>query len=254
MGRPLIMITNDDGYQSPGLAHLVKLMKPLGDVVVVAPESPQSGQGHAITLSTPLRVRTIVQEEGYAAYVCNGTPVDCVKLGQKVVLKKNPDLLVSGINHGSNSSVNVIYSGTMAAVIESCLDGIPSIGFSLTDYAEEADFSHTDSLVNRVASMVLQDGLPNGICLNVNIPKINGAPVNGLKVCRQAKAFWDEKYETRIDPRKQSYYWLTGVFKNIDDGQDTDEWALAHNYASVVPIQVDFTAHHLIDTLKTMEI
>ncbi|MCF8303034.1 MAG: 5'/3'-nucleotidase SurE [Bacteroidales bacterium] len=250
MTRPTILVTNDDGIMAPGLRHLINIVRDYGDVVVVAPDKPQSGMAHAITISTPIRLEKIHEEEGYKEYACNGTPVDCVKAGEKIILERNPDLLVSGINHGSNSSINVIYSGTMAAVLESAAEGIPSIGFSLVDYSMDAQFNHAEKHIRRIIEQVVNNGLPERICLNVNIPSVNGGEIKGTKVCRQAKAYWDETFESRVDPRRKDYYWLTGVFKNLDQGEDTDEHALANNYISVVPVQLDLTAHHVINTLK----
>lgn len=251
--RPTILVTNDDGVVAPGLRELIKNMRPLGDLLVVAPDRPQSGMAHAVTIQTPLRLHRIREEEGYREYSCNGTPVDCVKLGQKVLLKRNPDLIVSGINHGSNSSINVIYSGTMAAVIEGAMEAIPSIGFSLNDYSYNADFSQSGRYITAIAKNVLMKGLPDGVCLNVNIPAPNGKPVNGIMIARQAKAFWDEDFDERIDPHFRDYYWLRGVFVNKDQGKDTDEWALQNNYVSVVPVQIDMTAHHMIADLRKWE-
>ena len=250
MTKPTILITNDDGIAAPGLRTLIGIMRKLGNVVVVAPDKPQSGMAHAITITTPLRVHNIVKEEGYEEYSCNGTPVDCVKLGQKVILRRNPDLLVSGINNGSNSSINIIYSGTMAAVLEGAMEDIPSVGFSMSDYSHHADFSQCDPHITQLALNVLKNGLPQGVCLNVNIPAPNGNPITGIKVVRQAKAFWDEDFEERTDPHHCDYYWLRGVFVNRDDGLDTDEWALANNYVSVVPVKIDLTAYDSIPAIQ----
>lgn len=250
MSLPTILVTNDDGVNAPGIRELIKQIRPLGNVVVIAPDSPQSAMGHAVTIQTPLRLHKIHEEENYAEYSCNGTPVDCVKLGQKVLLRKNPDLIVSGINHGSNASINVIYSGTMAAVIEGAMEEIPSIGFSLNDYSYHADFSHCGKYIQKIAANVLLKKLPQGVCLNVNIPAVPAAEIMGIMVARQSKAFWDEDFDSRIDPHHRDYYWLKGVFVNKDNGHDTDIWALENNYVSVVPVQIDLTAYHAIDVLK----
>lgn len=247
---PLILVTNDDGITAPGLRMLISIMRNIGRVVVMAPDKPQSGMGHAVTIQSPLRIHEIAKEPDYEEYSCNGTPADCVKLGQKVIIKSNPDLIVSGINHGSNASVNVLYSGTMAAVLEGAMEDIPSIGFSLNDYSPQADFSHTVPYVTTIARNVLSHPLPAGVCLNVNIPAMNGTPVRGIKVVRQARASWDEDFEERKDPHRRNYYWLHGVFSLKDDGTDTDEWALSNNFVSVVPVQVDLTAHHALDQLR----
>lgn len=250
MGKPKILVTNDDGVNAPGLRKLIELIRPLGDVYVVASEKLMSGAGHAITVRDPLRIKKVHAEEGYEEYICNGTPVDCAKLGIELVLENKPDLLVSGINHGSNASINIIYSGTMAAVLEACIDGVPSIGFSLLDYSLSADFSHCDPYITKIVTNVLEHGLPNGTCLNVNIPAVNGEEIKGIKVCRQAKAKWVGQYEARMDPTKKEYYWLTGHFEKQDNGLDTDQHALENNYVSVVPVQFDFTAHHAIAELN----
>jgi 5'-nucleotidase len=254
MSRPKILITNDDGINAPGLRYLIEVMRKLGDLIIIAPDKPQSGMAHAVTIQTPLRIHDIVNEPGYQEYSCNGTPVDCVKLGQKVIMKGNPDLIVSGINHGSNSSINVLYSGTMAAVIEGAMEDIPAIGFSLNDYAHQADFSHCEPYILAIASNVLKHGLAPGVCLNVNFPKISEIPVRGSKVVRQAKALWDESFDERKDPHKRSYYWLHGEFVCHDLSEDTDQWALKNNYVSIVPVSIDLTAHSSIPEIKKWDL
>ncbi|MDZ7741712.1 MAG: 5'/3'-nucleotidase SurE [Bacteroidota bacterium] len=254
MGKPKILLTNDDGVNAPGLRKLIEIMRPLGDVYVVASDRIMSGTGHAITVRTPLRVHELKKEKGYEEYVCDGTPVDCAKLGIEVVIGEKPDLLVSGINHGSNASINVIYSGTMAAVLEGCIDGIPSVGFSLLDYSFKADFSHCDPFVTEIAKNVLEHGLSAGTCLNVNIPAVNGEEINGIKVCRQARARWIGKYDARTDPSSRDYYWLTGHFENQDNGDDTDQHALENNFVSVVPVHTDLTAYHAISELNNWKL
>lgn len=246
MSKPLILVVNDDGITAPGIAALVKAVEPLGEVVVVAPDSPQSGMGHAITINKPLRLKQMKLFGDIRAYQCSGTPVDCVKLAVDKVLHRKPDLCVSGINHGSNSSINIIYSGTMSAAVEASLEGIPSVGFSLLDYSMEADFDASTRYARHVASGILRFGLPKHTLLNVNIPKLPFEQIKGLKICRQAVAKWEEAYLEREDPMGRPYYWLTGKFVNYDHGQDTDEWALANGYVSVVPVQHDLTAHHAI--------
>lgn len=250
----MILITNDDGIHAPGIRFLIETIRPLGDVLVVAPDKPQSAMGHAVTIQSPLRMHLHAEAPGYREYSCNGTPADCIKLGEKVVLRGKPDLIVSGINHGSNASVNILYSGTMAAVIEGAMENVPSIGFSLNDYSHSADFSHCATLITSIASKVLLNGLPDGVCLNVNIPALNGGPFKGVKVTRQAKAFWDENFDERKDPHKRDYYWLQGQFVNLDTDEDNDHWALNNNYVTVVPVQIDLTAHHMIDTIKSWDI
>jgi 5'-nucleotidase len=250
MRIPAILITNDDGIFAPGLRKLISIARPMGKVYVVAPDSPMSGMSHAITVKTPLRLHKLAEEKDYVEYSCNGTPVDAMKLGEKVVLKGKPDLVLSGINHGSNASVNIIYSGTMAAVLEANIDGIPAIGFSLLDYSHRADFSGLEKWVEIIIRNVLDNGLPEGVSLNVNIPAIPKDDIRGIKVCRQAKGHWDEKFDERTDPHSRDYYWLTGVFKNGDPDKDTDTWALTNNFISVVPVHYDFTAHKSIAGIK----
>lgn len=250
--RPLILITNDDGVTAPGIRALVNAMKPLGDLIVVAPDKPQSGMGHAITINSMLRAYEIKQD-GLKEYACSGTPVDCVKLAIDKIVHRKPDLLVSGINHGANSSINVIYSGTMSAAVEGAIEGIPSIGFSLCNLSIEADFTASAHYAAIIAKNVLEHGLPEGTCLNVNIPDAPLEMLKGIKVCRQAKALWHEEFDERKDPSGKKYYWLTGKFVNLDEGHDTDIWALDNNYVSVVPTQYDLTAHKAIAELKKWE-
>ncbi len=253
--KPLILVTNDDGINAPGIRALVKIMNTIGDVVVVAPNSPQSGMGHAITLDATLYVEQVFVNEGpQTEYSCSGTPADCVKLAIREKLDRRPDICVSGINHGSNASINVIYSGTMSAAIEAGIEGIPSIGFSLLDYTWNANFDACDDYVKTITENVLKHGLPNGIVLNVNIPNISKEAIKGIKICRQARANWVEKFDKRINPQGKDYYWLSGKFVNLDGGEDTDEWALEHGYISVVPSQFDLTAHHFIQKLNSWDL
>jgi 5'-nucleotidase len=251
--RPLILVTNDDGITAPGIRALIEVMNTLGDVYVVAPDSPQSGMGHAITINDTLYCDPIhiAKDEPQTEFSCSGTPVDCVKLAVNEILKRKPDLCVSGINHGSNSSINVIYSGTMSAAVEAGTLGIPSIGFSLLDYNLEADFEPCKNFIRSIAVQCLQNGLPNGVVLNVNIPKLSKKEIKGIKVCRQANAHWEEEFDKRINPLGREYYWLTGEFVNEDNGEDTDEWALKNGYVSVVPVQFDLTAHHAIKDINS---
>ena len=253
MSKPLILVSNDDGITAPGIRALIEVVKDFGDVVVVAPDGPQSGMGHAITLNSTLRCDQVhIDKSGdIQEYACSGTPVDCVKLAVSAILDRKPDLCVSGINHGSNSSINVIYSGTMSAAVEGALEGIPSIGFSLLDHDFDADFSESKTVVRKMVEKVLEEGLPDGTCLNVNIPKLSVEDLNGYKVCRQADANWVEDFDERKDPMGRTYYWLTGSFQNFDKGNDTDEWALANGYVSIVPVHYDITAHKSIPFLKS---
>lgn len=253
--KPLILITNDDGITAPGIRKLISIMKGIGEVVVVAPDSPQSGKGHAITLDATLYVNKLKNTtNGSNEYECSGTPADCVKLGIKEVLKRKPDLCVSGINHGSNASINVIYSGTMSAAIEAGIEGVPSIGFSLLDYDWDANFDGLETYIENITKNVLENGLPDGIVLNVNFPKVSENPYKGIKICRQARANWNERFDKRVSPMGKEYYWLTGTFENLDGGEDTDEFALENNYVSVVPVQFDLTAHHFIQKLNTWKL
>lgn len=249
--RPLILVTNDDSIYSKGIKSLVEAVKPLGDVVVVAPDKPQSGMGHAVTINGILRIYEEKIFDGIKAYTTSGTPVDCVKLAIAKILDRKPDLLVSGINHGSNSSINVIYSGTMSAAVEGAVEGIPSVGFSLLDHDHDADFRASQKVARDIAAQIIKDGgLPEGICLNVNIPKGNPEDIAGVKVCRQAKAYWEDNFDHRTDPSGRPYYWMLGEFNNFDKGEDTDEYALAHKYISVVPVHYDLTAYHAISHLQ----
>lgn len=251
MSKPLILVSNDDGISSTGIRVLVELMGEIGEVIVVAPDSPQSGMGHAITVGNTLRLDPTDIFGAVTAYKCSGTPADCVKLAKHHLFKKGkPDLVVSGINHGSNTSISVLYSGTMSAAIEGAIEGLPSIGFSLCDYSSEADFSHLDDFVRKIACEVLKKGLPKGVALNVNIPPKRNEAVKGIKICRQARAKWEEEFDVRRDPTGRKYYWMAGNFVNFDKGEDNDEWAIANNYISVVPCQFDLTAHHAISILN----
>lgn len=255
MAKPLILVTNDDGIDAPGMRFLIEIMREIGEVFVVASETPQSGMGHAITIRTPLMLRKISENGIYTEYVTNGTPVDCIKLASHQLLDRKPDLIVSGINHGSNASVNIIYSGTMAAALEGAMNGIPSIGFSILDYSWKAEMKHIRNYVKEIAKKVIDFGLPEGVCLNVNFPKFDkDKALKGIKYCRQAKAFWKESFDARQDPMKRDYFWMTGTFHNLDGGEDTDEFALENNYVSVVPVQFDFTAHYFIKEIQNWNI
>jgi len=249
MSKPLILISNDDGITAKGIRVLVEEMSAFADVFVVAPDSPQSGMGHAITMNNPLRVMESKIFGDIPAFEVSGTPVDCVKLALDKLLPRRPDLMVSGINHGSNASINVIYSGTMSAAVEAAIDNIPAIGFSLSDYTYDADFDHTRKYVSEIAAQTLQNGLPVGVLLNVNFPH-SSKTIKGIRICRQANAHWDESFLEREDPFKRKYYWMKGDFVNNDKGKDTDEYALSKGYVSVVPTQFDLTAHTAISLLN----
>ncbi len=249
--KPLILVTNDDGITSLGIRTLVELMQTLGEVIVVAPNSPQSGMGHAITIGEPLRLYSTEIFAKVVEYECSGTPADCVKLAKHYVLKDRvPDLVVSGINHGSNSSISVLYSGTMSAAIEAAIEGIPAIGFSLCDYRDNATFDHVKEFVLSITKAALENGIPKGVALNVNFPAESDTPIRGVKVCRQANAKWQEKFDYRKDPYGRGYLWMAGDFVNFDlDKEDTDEWALSQNYVSVVPCQYDLTSYLALDKM-----
>ena len=253
MSKPLILVTNDDGITAPGLRKLIELMDTLGEVVVVAPDSPQSGMGHAITIDSTLYSKKVVIDPDKGApaeYSCSGTPADCVKLALQELLDRKPDLVVSGINHGSNAAINVIYSGTMSAAIEAGIEGSPAIGFSRCDYSWDADFNGVDHAIRQIVGEALAHGMPPGVVLNVNIPKTDGVPSKGIKLCRQAKSNWIEQFDKRVSPTGKEYYWLSGEYKLLDEGEDTDEWALRNGYVSVVPTQFDLTAHQAMDHIK----
>lgn len=242
--RPLILVTNDDGITSPGILALSSAMREIGEVVVIAPDKPQSGVGHAITINSTLRIHRTKFHGVKEEYSLSGTPVDCVKMAFSKIMKRRPDICVSGINHGSNISINVIYSGTMSAAVEAAVEGIPSIGFSLMDYSIDADFSGSMKYAGEITRGVLQHGLTKDTCLNVNIPALKADDIRGIKVCRQARANWVEEFDERKDPSGRPYFWLTGKFINYDEGKtDTDVWAVEHNYVSVVPVQFDLTAY-----------
>jgi len=240
--EPIILITNDDSIHAPGIRALVEAARGLGKIVVVAPDKPQSGMGHAITIGTPLRLHKMHLFEDVESYSCSGTPVDCVKLAVDKILHRKPDICLSGINHGANHSINVIYSGTMSAALEASIESIPSIGFSLLDLSIEADFTAATHYARLLVEQMLKKPIAEPhLCLNVNIPKGELASIKGIKICRQAYAKYDEEFDERKDPNGRRYYWLTGVFVNFDKGKDTDVWALKHNYVSVVPVQFDLT-------------
>jgi 5'-nucleotidase len=250
--RPIILITNDDGITAPGLHNLVEAVKDLGKIVVVAPDKPQSGMGHAITIGTPLRLHKVNEFENAESWQCSGTPVDCVKLAVDKILQSKTDLCLSGINHGANHSINVIYSGTMSAAVEAAIESIPSVGFSLLDYNIEADFSGSRKYVRIIVQKLLQKKQDKHMVLNVNIPAVPAELIRGIKVCRQAYAKYEEDFIERNDPNGRRYYWLTGEFVNFDKGKDTDVWALANHYVSVVPVQFDLTNYVLKTKLEKL--
>ncbi len=251
--KPLILVTNDDGIKANGLVALVNVLKEFGDVVVVAPNQSYSGMSHAITVNHPLYAKLVREKEGLTVYKVNGTPVDCIKLGIHQLVPRCPDLIVSGINHGSNSSISLHYSGTLGAAREGALNQLPAVGFSLLDYSYEADFTEAAVYAKKVVEKVLSEGLPTGTYLNVNIP--DSKSLKGMRVVRQANGRWVEDFIERKDPRGRTYYWLTGQFKNLEpDAKDTDEYVLSEGYVSVVPCKLDSTDHSLIEQLKNYEL
>ena len=252
MSKPYILITNDDGDVAKGIQVLTRLMCQLGDVIVVAPDGPRSAQSNAITVTHPIRFKLTEESEGLKKYTCTGTPTDCVKLALNEIVERKPDLIVSGINHGSNAAVNVIYSGTMGAVLEGCENGILSIGFSICDHSFNADFSYFEPFILKIASQALEKGLPRGVCLNVNAPV---GSIKGVKVARQCDGQWTKEFAKRTDPQGRSYFWLTGNFENYEpEAQDTDEWALNNGFVSIVPTKIDMTAYDLLREVENWNV
>ena len=248
--KPLILITNDDGFRARGIRTLTEYLKDVADIIVFAPESPQSGMSSAITSINPLRYFLYKEEENVKSYICNGTPVDCIKLAMNV-LDEKPDMIFSGINHGSNAAVSVLYSGTMGAAIEGCIFGIPSVGVSLCDFGVEADFSQSGMIAAKIALKIMSEGLPDGICLNVNIPK---GEVKGIQIASQTKGKWTNEYYSSKDGAQRDVFWLHGSFDNWEvENRDTDEWALTNGYAAVVPVKINMTDYDTIDKLKHWE-
>jgi len=247
----LILITNDDGLYANGLKTLIEVMEEFGKVVLVSTIESMSGMSQALTVKTPLRVKLLEENEHHRVYTCNGTPTDSIKLAVNQLVDRKPDWVVSGINHGANASVSVLYSGTMAAAIEGCLYGISSVGFSLNDFSREADFSNCKKYIRIIMQKLAAESLPPGICLNVNIPALPEEKIKGIQICRQARGNWKEEFEKRKDPMGRTYYWLTGMFQNLEpEAKDTDEWALTNGYVSIVPVSVDMTAHSYMDKLR----
>lgn len=252
--KPLILITNDDGIVAPGIKALVEAARPHGEIVVVAPDSPQSAKGHAITTHKPIRLNKVDVFEGVDAYECSGTPVDCVKLGKYRVLRNRKiDLCISGINHGSNASINILYSGTLSAAMEASIDGINSIGFSLLDFNYDADFSAAEKIASDIIAYVLEHGMKETNLLNVNIPKLPYEEIKGIKVCAQAEGVWQEDFQVGLDPRGREYYWLIGKFEYEKSQKNTDLQALDEGYVSVVPSAHDLTNYKAIEPNSGIE-
>ncbi|NDP22781.1 MAG: 5'/3'-nucleotidase SurE [Paludibacter sp.] len=252
MNKPLILITNDDGHDAKGIELLTRLMMQIGDVVVVAPDGPRSAQSNALTVTHPIRFKKIEEKEGLKRYSCTGTPTDCVKLALNEIVERQPDLLVSGINHGSNAAINVIYSGTMGAVLEGCENGVLSIGFSICDHSFDADFSIFEPYILKITRTALEKGLPHATCLNVNAPM---GEIAGIRIARQCDGRWAKEFAKRSDPQGRSYFWLTGYFENHEpEATDTDEWALSKGFISIVPTKIDLTAYEAMDAVKKWEL
>jgi len=254
--KPLILVTNDDGIEAKGFREMISLAREFGEVIAISSQIPMSGMSHAITIKVPLRVRLVEDGPGCRKYLTNGTPVDGVKLAFNSLIGRRPDLLLSGINHGSNSSSSILYSGTMAAAMEGAINHVPSIGISLLCFDADADFTGSVEVGRQVIRHVLEEGLPDGICLNVNIPNVPHNELRGIRICNQANGYWKEEFEQRTDPNGLDYYWLTGFFHNRepeDGGMGTDEWALKENYASVVPVNTDMTAYQALESMRSWQ-
>lgn len=251
--RPVILVSNDDGYRAKGINELVGFLRTIADVVVMAPTGPRSGSGCAITSSLPLKYTKDSQEPGVTVYHCSGTPADCIKLAlQELFPDVKPDLVVNGINHGDNSSVNAHYSGTMGATIEGCLKGIPSIAFSLCNHSLSADFIQLKPYVIAITKKVLEMGLPKGTCLNVNFPDLK--EFNGIKVCRQTKGDWTGEFEMQERRNGDKYFWMTGEYRNDEpESTDTDHWALDNGYVAITPTTIDLTAYALKDEMQNWD-
>jgi len=250
--KPLILISNDDGVHAKGLKTLIEAVMPYGDIFVVAPEKGESGMSHAITIKNPLRINKITEQKGLTVYSCSGTPVDSVKIALDKLIDRKPDLLLSGINHGSNASISVIYSGTLGAAREGCINGIPSVGFSVTDHNKDADFSGAVKFVKQIVKDIIANGLEKDTFLNVNVPNIPQNKIKGIKVTSQTNGVWKQEYEQRTDPHGGTYYWLTGFFDNYEkENRETDEWALDNGYVALVPIKINATEYSVIEKLKT---
>lgn len=248
--KPIILITNDDGINAKGLGAAIDTCRGLGRLVVVAPEESHSGMSHSLTITRPLSLRQITDEPDLSIYACTGTPVDCVKIAIDMLMDNNPSLLVSGVNHGSNSNISVVYSGTMGAASEGILYGIPSVGLSLQDHSPNADFEAAKHFGRIIIDKLLASGETH-TCLNVNFPKIPLQDIKGIKACRQTKGCWHEEFDKRVDPHGREYYWLAGKFFNEEpEATDTDEWALENGYVSVVPVQLDMTDYKALENIS----
>ena len=243
-----MLISNDDGYQAKGINSLIDMLKDIADIIVCAPDDARSGYSCAFSAGIPLRLELRRQEEGVEVWSCNGTPVDCVKMALANICKRLPDMVIGGINHGDNASVNTHYSGTMGVTIEGCLKYIPSVAFSLCDQHPDADFEPLRPYIREITQRVLSNGLPKAVCLNVNFPL---APYKGVKVCRMAFGTWYNECIKNHHPRGYDYWWMVGHYRNDEpEAEDTDNWALQHGYIAITPTQIDVTAHQAIDFVK----
>ena len=247
--RPLILISNDDGVVAKGIGELIKFLRPLGEIVVMAPDAPRSGSACALTVTEPIRYQLVRKDVGLTVYKCSGTPADCIKLAFHTVLDRKPDLVVGGINHGDNASVNTHYSGTMGVTLEGCMKYIPSVAFSLCDHSDDADFTPMSDIVKKITKQVLAEGLPTGVCLNVNFPL--GDSYKGVRICRMARGTWGNEVVKCRHPRGYDYYWMTGEYTNDEsEAEDTDNYALTHGYVAVTPTRIDVTAYEFFEQIK----
>ena len=251
--RPLLLISNDDGYQAKGIRELVEMVSDLGDIIVCAPESARSGFSCAFSAMTPLELQLREKRKGVEIWSCNGTPVDCVKMALAEIVPRTPDMVIGGINHGDNASVNVHYSGTMGVTLEGCMKYIPSVAYSLCDHRDDANFEPLRPLVRTITMRVLEEGLPMGVCLNVNFPLV--PEYKGVRVCRMAKGTWGQEVVRCAHPRGYDYWWMVGKYTNDEPtATDTDNWALANGYVAITPTQTDVTAYTAIDNIKSWKL
>ena len=250
--RPLLLISNDDGYLAKGINCLVEMLSDLGDIIVCAPEDARSGFSCAFSATVPLRLQCRAQRPGVEIWSCTGTPVDCVKMALAEIVPRTPDLVIGGINHGDNASVNAHYSGTMGVTLEGCMKYIPSVAFSLCDHRENADFEPLCPLIREITQRVLREGLPLGVCLNVNFPLLEDRGYKGVRVCRMAKGTWGQEVTKCHHPRGYDYWWMVGSYTNDEpEAEDTDNWALTHGYVAITPTQIDITAYQAMDKIKS---
>ena len=251
--RPLILIANDDGYQAKGINCLIDMLRDMGDIIVCAPDSGRSGYACAFSAVKPLRLEKVREEEGLQVWWCNGTPVDCVKMALHCICPRRPDMIVGGINHGDNASVNTHYSGTMGVVMEGCMKYIPSVAFSLCDYRPDADFEPMRAIVRKVSAQVLKEGLPRGVCLNVNFPLTE--EIKGVRVCRMAFGTWGKEVVSCHHPRGYDYYWMVCEYTNDEpEAEDTDNWALTHGYIAITPTRMDVTSYEMMKQMESWDL